>query len=94
VALTEVPDVPTMDLRLALGDHLEFTEPASPFMCGGLGGLWPWRSVGAPFHTFPGASSHQEGSPVSRSNDTSRILRKGRSSMVAFVAGWMGDEAR
>ena len=57
MALIEVPDVPTMDLRLALGDHLEFTEPASPFMCGGLGVLWPWRSVGTAFRAFPGAST-------------------------------------
>lgn len=29
MALTEVPDVPTMDLRTALGDHLEYVERES-----------------------------------------------------------------
>lgn len=29
MALTEVPDVPMMDLRTALGDHLEYVEQES-----------------------------------------------------------------
>ena len=47
MALTEVPDVPMMDLRTALGDHLEYVRPSSHLTCGGgLGGvLWVHRST-------------------------------------------------